>query len=237
MKISVCIATYNGEKYIKEQLDSILVQLDKNDEIIVSDDSSTDSTIEIIKLYNDIRIKIYENQKFKSPIFNFENALKHSNNEYIFLADQDDIWMPNKVEEIKNCLKEYDLIVSDANIINSIGDVLSNSFYQINNSKQGFIHNIIKNSYLGCCMAFNRSILEIALPFPKDIPMHDWWIGLIGELYGKTYFIEDRLIVYRKHDNNVTSSGEKSSNSFYQKIIFRILMIKNILLRSTRRKR
>lgn len=86
-------------------------------------------------------------------------------------------------------------------------------------------------------MAFNRSILEIALPFPKDIPMHDWWIGLIGELYGKTYFIEDRLIVYRKHDNNVTSSGEKSSNSFYQKIIFRILMIKNILLRSTRRKR
>ncbi|MEA1893277.1 MAG: glycosyltransferase family 2 protein [Campylobacterota bacterium] len=237
MKISVCIATYNGEKYIKEQLDSILVQLDKYDEIIVSDDSSTDSTIEIIKLYNDIRIKIYENQKFKSPIFNFENALKHSNNEYIFLADQDDIWMPNKVEEIKNCLKEYDLIVSDANIINSIGDVLSNSFYQINNSKQGFIHNIIKNSYLGCCMAFNRSILEIALPFPKDIPMHDWWIGLIGELYGKTYFIEDRLIVYRKHDNNVTSSGEKSSNSFYQKIIFRILMIKNILLRSTRRKR
>ncbi len=229
--ISVCIATYNGEKYIKEQLDSILYQLDRTDEIIISDDSSTDKTIEIIKSFNDNRIILYENQKFKSPIFNFENTLYHAQGDYVFLADQDDIWMPKKVETIKKFLKNYDLVLSDANIIYSKETTIYDSFYIINGSKNGFINNIIKNSYLGCTMAFNRKILEKSLPFPKDIPMHDWWIGLIAEIYGKTYFINEKLISYRRHSNNVSPTGEKSHYSFSQKILFRVIMIKNLILR------
>ena len=96
--ISVCIATYNGSKYIKEQIDSILPQLDECDEIIVSDDSSTDNTLSILKSYHDRRIIIFTNQKFNSPIYNFENALKHAKGDIIFLSDQDDIWEFNKVQ-------------------------------------------------------------------------------------------------------------------------------------------
>lgn len=232
--ISVCLATYNGEKYIKEQLDSILLQLEKNDEVIVSDDSSGDKTVEIINSYNDSRIKVFENQKFKSPIFNFEHALKQSRGDIIILADQDDLWKDNKIELIKKYMIEYDLVLSDADIIDEKGNILHESFYKVNGSKNGFIKNIVKNSYLGCTMAFNRKILDKSLPFPKDLPMHDWWIGLIGEMYGKTYFIEDKLISYRRHGNNASPTGEKSKYSFLQKVIFRLIMIKNLIWRCSK---
>ena len=102
--ISVCIATYNGEKYIREQLDSILPQLGLDDEVIISDDSSTDNTLKIIEEYNDCRIKIFSNNKFYSPILNFENALKKAQGDFIFLSDQDDIWKSNKVEVVMKYL-------------------------------------------------------------------------------------------------------------------------------------
>ena len=232
--ITVCIATYNGEKYIKKQLDSILSQLGENDEVIISDDSSSDKTIEIIKSYKDNRIKIFENQKFKSPIFNFENALKHVNGDIIILADQDDVWKLNKIETIKEYMQEYDLVLSDADIIDEKGNILQESFYALNGSKSGFMKNIVKNSYLGCTMAFNEKILDKSLPFPKDLPMHDWWIGLIGEMYGKTCFVEDKLISYRRHGNNASPTGEKSKYSLKTKIMFRLIMIKNLLWRSFR---
>lgn len=226
------MATYNGEKYIEEQLETILYQLSDDDELIISDDSSTDATIKIIKAFNDKRIQLIENQKFQSPIFNFENALKHACGEYIFLADQDDIWMPQKVNILKKYLNDYDLVLSDANIIDINGGVINQSFYKLNSSRSGFMKNIIKNSYLGCTMAFNRKILEKSLPFPKDLPMHDWWLGLIAEIYGKTYFIEDKLISYRRHGNNASHTGQKSNYSFLKKIFFRSILIKNLLIKS-----
>lgn len=231
MNITVCMATYNGEKYIKEQLDSILMQLDKSDEVIISDDSSTDRTVEILKSYEDGRIVIYENQKFKSPIFNFENTLHYAKGDYIFLADQDDIWMPNKVEVIKKFLKNYDLVLSDARIIDDNGNIIDDSFFKINGSKRGFLKNIIKNSYLGCTMAFNRKILEKSLPFPEGIPMHDWWIGLVAEVYGKTSFIDEKLISYRRHGNNASPTGERSHYSFFKKFLFRLALIKALILK------
>lgn len=229
MKISVCMATYNGEKYIEEQLRSILSQLGENDEVIISDDSSTDNTVNIIKSFNDKRIKIFDHQKFRSPILNFENALKHATGDIIVLADQDDIWKPHKIETIKKYLQDYDLVVSDADIIDEFGNIIAFSFFKINNSKKGLMRNLIKNSYMGCTMAFNRKILEKALPFPRDIPMHDWWIGLIAEMYGKTYFIEDKLISYRRHGANTSPTGEKSKYSLSDKILFRVKILKNLL--------
>lgn len=231
INISVCMATYNGEKYIKEQLDSILSQIGENDKLIISDDSSTDNTVQIIKSFKDNRIKIFENQKFKSPIFNFENALNNATGDIIVLSDQDDIWKANKIETIKKYMQNYDLVLSDADIIDEKGNILHKSFYKLNGSKNGFIKNIVKNSYLGCTMAFNKKILDKSLPFPKDLPMHDWWIGLISEMYGKTYFIEDKLINYRRHGNNASPTGEKSKYSFFQKVIFRLIMIKNLIKR------
>ena len=227
--ISVCMATFNGERYIKEQLDSILPQLGEFDEVVVSDDNSTDRTIEVIKSYGDERIRLFEEQSFSSPTFNFENALKQANGDQIFLSDQDDIWAPNKVEIIRDYLKDYDLVVSDAFIIDEFGNQIENSFFELNRSKQGLVRNIMRNSYLGCAMAFNRNVLEKALPFPSDCPMHDWWLGLIGECYGDVYLIESKLISYRKHGSNVSSTGERSKFSLRKKLVMRFMLVKSLI--------
>lgn len=172
--ITVCIATFNGEKYIREQLNSILFQLSLQDEVIVSDDGSIDDTISIIKSFNDNRIKIIDGVHRHSPTLNFENALKEAKGDYIFLADQDDVWKDDKV---KNCLKwlqHYDCIISDAEVTDENLNITSPSLYQLMNIKSGRVYNILyKNGYTGCCMAFTRRVKDAALPFPKDIPMHD----------------------------------------------------------------
>lgn len=176
--ISVCIATYNGALYIKEQLNSILPQLSDNDEIIISDDHSTDDTLQIIRSINDKRIKIFINQGEKGYTPNFENALQKALGEYIFLCDQDDIWMENKVSYCINELQSYDFIVSDAVIINSDGQATKDSFYKERIVYKSLIGNIYKFGYLGCCMAFKRNILEKVLPFPHNHQYctHDNWI-------------------------------------------------------------
>jgi len=229
--ISVCIATYNGERYIKEQLDSILSQLSDGDEVIISDDSSTDRTVEIIKAYKAENIILLEKQSFKSPVFNFEHALKHAKNEFIFLADQDDVWREEKVEVMLSHLQDYDLVISDASIIDSEGNTIGDSFFKQNGSAPGLLKNLVKNSYIGCTMAFNRKVLQRSLPFPKETPMHDWWIGLIAELFGSTYFCREQLTAYRRHESNASASAGDSPYTLLQKIRMRYVLAKNLLLR------
>lgn len=222
--ISVCMATFNGEKYIREQLDSILCQLSNSDEVIVSDDSSTDTTLTIIEKINDNRIKVLPNNHFRSPVFNLENALKHAKGDFIFLSDQDDIWMPNRVKFMLKTLEKIDLCVCDCELVDANGKILHPSFFQLNHSKKGFLRNIVKNSYLGCCMAFKRSILTYVLPFPVNIAMHDIWIGLCVELWGQTAFIEDKLTKYRRHGKNLTTTGGRSNFSIVFKIHYRLIL-------------
>lgn len=225
MKISVCIATYNGEKYIKQQLNSVLPQLTENDEIIISDDLSSDTTLEIIKSIDDNRIKIYSGIKFDSLIQNFENALLKSTGDIIFLCDQDDFWEENKVSHMLKALGSNDLVISDCTIVDSQLNILLPSFFEVNGSRKGILKNIIKNSYIGCCMAFNRKVLNYALPFPKLIPMHDIWIGLVAEKVGNVTFLNEKLLKYRRHGDNVSLSSEKSNNSFLIKIKYRMQII------------
>lgn len=208
IRVSVAMATYNGEKYIKEQLDSILMNLSNNDEIIISDDGSTDTTINIIKSYKDERIKILEGPK-KGVKKNFENAIKNTSGAYIFLADQDDIWEKNKVETIldefyKNT--DITLIVHDAKVFNSKDNkIIYESFFKYRKSKKGIVKNWLKNSYIGCCMAFKRDLKKVILPIPNNIEMHDQWIGIINEIDGgKTKFLSQNLLMYRRHSKNVS---------------------------------
>jgi len=235
--ISVCIPTYNGEKYLEKQLNSILAQLSSNDEVIISDDSSTDNTISIIERYNDKRINLLKDNTFKSPIFNLENALMHAKGDYIFLSDQDDIWMPDKVQVCLSRIKGYDVVVSDCILIDANDKKISDSFYEINNSKTGFVNNFIKNSYLGCCLVFNRGILNYVLPFPKGIAMHDIWIGLITEIIGKPRFISEKLIMYRRHGENLSPTSGKSGFSIYFKILYRLKFLYYIACRMLRKPR
>ncbi|HJZ39241.1 MAG TPA: glycosyltransferase family 2 protein [Bacteroidales bacterium] len=232
--ISVCIPTYNGEKYIHQQLESILTQLGNDDEVIISDDSSTDGTIAIINSFNDNRIKLFEGCTFKSPVFNLENALKHAQGDHIFLSDQDDVWLPGKVATMMGYLKDYNIVVSDCIVVNQEEKVINDSFYSIVNSRTGFFKNFSKNSYLGCCMAFKRNMLAYFLPFPSGIAMHDIWMGLVSEVFGKPVFIPDKLILYRRHDRNMTHPHLKSKNTFTYKIRYRIVLIYQIMLRAVK---
>jgi glycosyltransferase involved in cell wall biosynthesis len=210
--ISVCITTYNGEKYIKEQLDSILSQIGSIDEVVISDDSSTDQTIAIIKSYNDDRIRIFENKAFRNHIKNFEFSLSQAKGNYIFMADQDDIWMPDKVKESMAILKNANLVLTDCMLVDAKKNVIKESLFLISNCKTGLINNFYHNSYTGCCMAFDRSILQKALPFPANIKSHDNWIGLIGEVFGKVKFLNKPLILLRRHGENF--SAKSGSDSF-----------------------
>lgn len=228
-KISVCIATYNGEKYILKQLNSILPQLREDDEIVISDDSSSDRTVELLKALNDPRIRILGNQKFRNPIFNFENAMLNAKGDFIFLSDQDDLWMPDKVAVVLGALKDSDLVLTDCEIIDSQDEVVESSFFRINNSGRGILKNLYSNSYLGCCLAMRREVIEKATPFPKDIPMHDWWIGMVSELFFRITVISRPLIQYRRHGLNATTTGGESDSSPAAKFHYRYALLKGLL--------
>jgi glycosyltransferase involved in cell wall biosynthesis len=227
--VSVCMATKNGSRYIREQIDSILLQLTENDELIISDDCSSDETVQLIESYHDNRIKLHCNNIEKGIARNFETSLMLSKGQYIFLADQDDIWQAGKINTMVSYLNQYDLVICDCAIGDNTVPSSHKSFFILNNSGKGFVKNIIKNSYMGCCMAFTRSLLQKALPFPSDIPIHDSWIGLIGELYYKVHFIPEVLVYHRRHTDNASSTGRTSRLSLYKKLLNRYNVLKNLL--------
>lgn len=202
------MATRNGEKYLMRQLESILPQIGHDDEIIVSDDSSTDGTVKIIKDLKDARIRLLEHNAYFNPIFNFENALRRATKKIIVLSDQDDIWMDSKIAVIRKEFADHQagikLIVLDGMIVDEYENVLYGSIFSRMHSGHGLIKNIYANTYMGCCMAFSRDLLEIALPFPKNIPMHDMWLGLLAELFGTVEFLHEKTIQYRRHETSTT---------------------------------
>ena len=216
--ISVCIATYNGEKYIKEQISSILSQLGDDDEVVISDDGSSDRTLEIIDSFHDHRILVYHNKKQHGFVGNFENALNHSKGEYIYLSDQDDVWCPNKVSVVQKALSNFDIVIHDAELINGDGCSLGITYYTTLHHHTSFLMNFWKTRWLGCCMAFKREVMDYCLPFPDNIVAHDYWIGMLGMTKFKYIFRDDILIKYRRHGGNVSSSSEKSDNSLFFKL-------------------
>jgi len=225
--ISVCIATYNGEEFIHEQLSSILSQLEIGDEVIVSDDGSSDRTIDIVMSIGDPRVRIIKGPGIDSLIANFENALRQAKGDFIFLSDQDDIWMENKVETSLKYLATYDCIVSDAIVIDEKRNTLQPSFYTYNKTHSGRFYNlVIKNGYLGCCMAFRKEVLRKSLPFDKNIPMHDIWIGNVAAFMFKLKFIPEKLIMYRRHSHNNSTAAQKSSYSLRKRVLFRVNIVK-----------
>ena len=236
--ISVCIATYNGGRFIHEQVLSVLSQLDEDDEIIVSDDGSTDDTIEILESFNDQRIKIYHNEGRHGFIWNFENALRKAIGDVIFLCDQDDVWKPEKVKVTTEALKNHDIVLHDAEIIDKDGVKTGILYSDGLHKRKNFWCNLWKTRWLGCCMAFRRNVLEYALPFPHHIVGHDGWISSIGLARFDYCYLSDVLIFYRRHGDNVSSASDKSRNSLYFMLIQkrfwtlievgRRLMVKNL---------
>jgi glycosyltransferase involved in cell wall biosynthesis len=222
MDISVALATYNGEKYLRLQLDSIIKQLENHDEIIICDDGSIDETKSIIRkiMFSDKRIKFFQNDHL-GYVSNFESAIMKCSNDIILLSDQDDLWEDNKVEKIRNILSDdncnAELILHNASCFKNKYNIEKKL---INNMKHGFYTNIYKSCYWGCCMAFTRKFTKEFLPFPSNLTAHDQWIGLVGEYKRVSLFLNEPLIKHRIHSSNVSKKL-----SFVKKISFRLNII------------
>jgi glycosyltransferase involved in cell wall biosynthesis len=130
---------------------------------------TTDNTLDIIKELNDARIKIFYNISARGAVMSFENALLNSAKDIILLADQDDIWLDNKVDCMKELLDKYDLVLSDCEVVDEETKQIDNSFFSFRGSKSGLFHNLYKNSHIGCYMGFKRNVLEIAIYFSSHM--------------------------------------------------------------------
>lgn len=235
--ISVCITTFNSEAYIGEQLASIMPQLADADEVILSDDGSSDSTLRIVDGLHDGRIKVYHHDSsaivtdffLDKPTHNFEFALRQAKGDIIFLSDHDDVWLPGKVKCMCAALENADMAIHDCKVVDSNLKVLTPSFFEWRGVHQGVWANFFKASYLGCCMAFRRCVLESALPFPETKVGHDLWLGIIADRYYKTILVNQPLLLYRKHDASKTTSGKRSDRSLFFKIGYRLTVLKHIM--------
>lgn len=231
--ISVCVAAFNGEKYIEEQLNSILSQLDASDEVIVSDDGSTDRTLEILNDFaqGDPRIRIVQGPG-QGIIRNYDYVISLSRGEYIFLADQDDVWLPGKVAQITNYFDAQPqalVVVSDLMIVDEQLRELEPSYFRYRNVKTGFFSNIIKNKYIGAGMAFRSQLKELILPIPSAVPMHDMWIGLLADSKHKAALLPEVLTLYRRHSDNASQIATKTK--FRTQLAWRMRLVKCLFLR------
>ena len=212
--ISVAMATYNGQKYIREQLCSIIPQLRAGDEIIISDDGSTDDTLALVEKFNCDKIRIVQGPQ-KGVKQNFANAISECKGNIIFLVDQDDIWKMNKVDRVLRTFEKEkcQCVIHDCEVFDSdSGKTIYPSFFEWRGSRAGKLKNIWKNSYIGCCMAFTADMKQYILPIPDDIEMHDQWIGLMCEKHGKSVFLPEILLSYRRHDENQTEMKRYNMN-------------------------
>lgn len=224
-KVDILMATYNGEKYVKEQIDSILNQTYKNIQLIISDDCSTDKTKEILKQYeqND-KIKIFYQEKNLGYIKNFEFLLKNVQSNLYMLSDQDDIWKKEKIEKSVEKLKEenFDLVFSDLEVVDENLNTIYESFNKymklerkikrcIGNYKLQYLYNCIT----GCTILSKKELLDKILPIPSNSKymLHDYWMGLMVALNGKIGYMKEAYIKYRQHGNNQVGT-EKISHKF-----------------------
>lgn len=239
--VSVCIACHNGEEFIVEQINSILSQLSLSDEIIISDDGSSDSTKEKILGLNDSRIRVYDlkeksdySSKRQSSFYyasqNFANALKYARGDYIFLADQDDRWRPDKLSKCITELLSYDIVCHNFDIMDKDGVIIDNSHFMKDMREEYNIYYLLKKlPFRGCCLAFNRNVLLKVSPLPDGVFLHDCYIGVHAVLSGFKYkFIDEVLIDYRRHGNNVSTLD--SINPTWFKIWYRIKILWDIFM-------
>lgn len=224
-KYSVCIATYNGEKYIREQIESIQKQLDANAEIIVSDDGSRDETLHIVAdmREEDRRIRIVKGPR-KGFSCNFENAVKHATGDIILYSDQDDIWEPDKVKEIDRIFSANPDCTTILHTMSTFDEKHEDTNAIVVGYKSGVLKNYIRSSYWGCCMAVKREFVMRFIPFREYCVGHDQLTGLMSEKYGNTVFLDKKLLKHRLHGNNTSFTLP-----LMKKIKFRLELLKDFL--------
>ncbi|RLA70223.1 MAG: glycosyltransferase family 2 protein [Epsilonproteobacteria bacterium] len=220
-KITILLGTYNGVKYLEEQLESLLDQTHENWSLYVHDDGSEDDTLSILIDYNNRypeKIKLLQSKNsYRSASQNFGYLLGQTDAEYIMFCDQDDVWYPQKIEMTllkmlemeemhpeSSILIHTDLTVADENL-NKIDDSFWH-YAHLDPDYDNFERLLMQNIITGCTVMINRALKERALPIPKGAIMHDWWLGLVAARFGKIGYISEVTMAYRQHNNNDTGA-------------------------------
>ena len=234
-KVSVALAVFNGAEFLPQQLESLVANLRPGDEIIAVDDVSTDDSVAILKGCPWPDLRIIRHDRNQGVFAAFETALESAKHDFVFLCDQDDVWLPGKRDAF---VREFEAdadckaVVSDVEVIDGEGKVLLGSFMATRGGfKGGPFANFARNRFLGCAMAIHRNILDLALPVPRVVPMHDMWFGIMAGLSGNVRYIDRVLMQYRRHGAN-TSIGKTGNGA--QVAWRRVLLSAGLLARSPR---
>jgi glycosyltransferase involved in cell wall biosynthesis len=237
------MATYQGQDYVERQLRSILEQLGPDDEVIVVDDCSRDRTVEIVEAVADPRVAVHRNQVNRREVYSFGRAIELARGDVIFMADQDDIWLPGRVELMTSRLQTSgaDLITSNFEWMDAEERPIYVAFDGVSSktSKQ-HLRNIFdiyvgKTNYFGCAMAFRRSLVPLIVPIPPYVESHDLWIALAANQIGSNLHIDDKTLRKRRHGSNTTSTV--SNRSLFLKLRSRWIFLKSMIDLAARRRR
>lgn len=241
------MATYNGEKYIKEQLSSIMCQLGSDDEVIIGDDQSTDNTVKLINSFNDSRIKILVNEKNIGYVNNFENCLNRSTGEYIFISDQDDIWPPGRVQSMIRAMNESGRMVlvggyQPFEISFDTLHIQPSQRLPTSLPTRGIDGNRLENlyhlfvgrriPYFGSCMLLKRDSLKYILPFAMKRIGHDHWIAIAANLKNDISHLNEVVTFRRIHFSNITNINRNAFKKISSRLIWLNAIIKFLWGRS-----
>lgn len=233
VRASIAMAVCNGAKYLERQLESVIPMIGTTDEIVISYDVSNDETWDIISAYSDSYsyIRVYRNEGKRGVCPNFENAIRHCRGEYIFLCDQDDIWLGNKLDEVIECfvLTNADMVIHNGYLVDANYEQLGELFNENNATPNPFL-NFVKGRYLGCCMAFRANCFSYILPFPNspaDFP-HDVFATIVVGLKGKVVTLPEQY--YIKHVLHGSNFTPKKHRKIGAVIRDRLVLLKYIVI-------
>ena len=231
--VAILLCTYNGEKYIEAQLESILNQSYPNVHCYIHDDGSSDRTVSIIKDYEcsypEVFTKLDYQNMSHGAVVNFMSLINYASanckEDYFMLSDQDDIWLPAKVSDSVKELQKYDqdnkpaLVYCDQQVVDENLHVIVRSTNKLvgkSTEDDSFKRIVFRNTAAGCCMCFNKELLSIASKNQdiKNIPMHDWWVMLIAAIYNNAHYFDSTLMLYRQHGDNVIGGTETLAERF-----------------------
>jgi glycosyltransferase involved in cell wall biosynthesis len=220
--VSVCVATYNGAEFIRDQLISILEQIPEDSEVLIGDDGSVDDTIRIVEEFQDNRIRVIKNTSNLGYVGNFENLISEAAGTYIFLSDQDDLWPAGRVDKMISAMKISDSLLVVGSLESFVDDVDSCKFFSgFDHTRDGtsyknifdiFVgHNV---PYYGCAMLLSKKIKPCLIPFYSKVISHDIWIAFVANRRSSVVHLNDTVTLRRIHAGNLT----KSNRRFFDKI-------------------
>ncbi|SCH20745.1 Chondroitin polymerase [uncultured Clostridium sp.] len=231
MMIDILMATYNGEKYVSEQIESIINQTYSDWKLFIRDDGSKDNTLSVIKeyanKYPEKIVVIEDGKRGLGAKLNFAELMKYSKNDYCMFADQDDFWINEKIQltfdEMKRLEEKYSkntpiLVHTDLKVVDSNLNILNESFWEyqkLDANKRALNNLLVQNNITGCTMMMNRKLMEMSTNIPQGCIMHDWWIGLVASCFGQIGIVNKQTMLYRQHGGNEVGAHNYKSLKYY----------------------